>query len=139
MIYPMFAMVLLTFLIAFRLLFLRLKAIKTGQVKLSQFRLNTGDIPDEIIQTTRNYSNLFEIPVLFYAAGATAMAMGTESTMMTIIAWLFVLARVAHSWIHLTSNDVINRFRIYIVANFCVLTIWGLLLVDHATHYTGQA
>lgn len=137
MIYPMFAMVLLTFFVAFRLLFLRLKAIKTGKMKLSQFRLNTGDIPDEITQTTRNYSNLFEIPILFYVAGAIAIAMGTESPMMTIIAWLFVLARGVHSWIHLTTNDVINRFRIYIVANFCVLAIWGLLLVDHATHYTG--
>jgi hypothetical protein len=137
MIYPMFAMVLLTFLIAFRLLFLRIKALKTGSVRLSQFRLNTGDIPDEITQTARNYSNLFEVPVLFYAAGATAIAMGIESAAMTIIAWLFVLARVLHSWVHLTTNDVINRFRIYIVANLCVLAIWGLLLVDHATHYAG--
>lgn len=135
MIYPMFAMVLLTFLIAFRLLFLRIKALKTGRMRLSQFRLNTGDIPDEIVQTARNYSNLFEVPVLFYAAGTTAIAMGTESAAMTIIAWLFVLARAIHSLIHLTTNDVINRFRIYIVANLCVLAIWGLLLVDHATHY----
>ncbi|UUA72981.1 MAPEG family protein [Cellvibrio sp. QJXJ] len=137
MIYPMFAMVLLTFLVAFRLLFLRLKAIKTGSVKLSQFRLNTGEMPDEIAQTARNYSNLFEIPVLFYAAGATAIAMGTESTAMMVAAWLFVFARTAHSIIHLTINDAINRFRTYAFGNLCVLAIWGILLIDHATHYVG--
>lgn len=137
MIYPMFAMVLLTFLVAFRLLFLRLKAIKTGSVKLSQFRLNTGEMPDDIAQTARNYSNLFEIPVLFYAAGATAIAMGTQSMAMVIAAWLFVLARLTHSIIHLTINDVINRFRTYAFGNLCVLVIWGILLIDHANHYVG--
>jgi hypothetical protein len=137
MIYPMFAMVLLTFLVAFRLLFLRLKAVKTGSVRLSQFRLNTGDMPDEITQTARNYSNLFEIPVLFYAAGATAIAMGTDSSAMIVTAWIFVLARLAHSLIHLTTNDVINRFRAYTLGNLCVLVIWGLLLIDHANHYVG--
>ncbi|MFC3115189.1 MAPEG family protein [Cellvibrio fontiphilus] len=137
MIYPMFAMVLLTFLVAFRLLFLRLKAVKTGSVRLSQFRLNTGDMPDEITQTARNYSNLFEIPVLFYAAGATAIAMGTDSSAMIVAAWIFVLARLAHSLIHLTTNDVINRFRAYTLGNLCVLVIWGLLLIDHANHYVG--
>lgn len=137
MIYPMFAMVLLTFLVAFRLLFLRLKAIKTGSVKLSQFRLNTGEMPDDIAQTARNYSNLFEIPVLFYAAGATAIAMGTESMAMVIAAWLFVLARLTHSIIHLTINDVINRFRTYAFGNLCVLVIWGILLLDHAAHFAG--
>lgn len=137
MIYPMFAMVLLTFLVAFRLLFLRLKAVKTGSVRLSQFRLYTGDMPDEISQTARNYSNLFEIPVLFYAAGATAIAMGTDSRAMIIAAWIFVLARLTHSLIHLTTNDVINRFRAYTVGNLCVLVIWGLLLIDHANHYVG--
>lgn len=137
MIYPMFAMILLTFLVAFRLLFLRLKAVKNGAMKLSQFRLNTGEIPDEITQTARNYSNLFEIPVLFYAAGATAIAMGTDSTGLLIAGWVFVLARVFHSIIHLTSNNVIHRFRAYFIGLLSVLVMWGILLVDHATPYAG--
>ncbi|WP_244904480.1 MULTISPECIES: MAPEG family protein [Cellvibrio] len=137
MIYPLFAMVLLTFLVAFRLLFLRIKALKTGSLTLGQFRLNSGDIPDDITQTARNYSNLFEVPVLFYTAGAIAIAMRVDGSAIIIAAWLFVLARAAHSWIHLTSNNVINRFRAYVVGNLCVMALWGLLLVDHATHFVG--
>jgi hypothetical protein len=135
MIYPMFAMVLLTFLVASRLLFLRVKALKAGTLTLSQFRLNSGDIPDNIIQTARNYSNLFEIPVLFYVAGVAAIAMRVDGSAIMVAAWLFVLARVLHSWVHLTTNNVINRFRIYVFGNFCVLAMWGLLLMDHASHY----
>lgn len=135
MLYPMFALVLWTFVIAFRLLFLRVKAIKAGRLTLSQFRFNTGDIPDNILQTSKNYSNLFEIPVLFYVAGAVALALRTDSLAMTIAAWLFVLARIIHSGIHLTSNNVLHRFRAYAFGNLCVMVIWGLLLVDHATHY----
>lgn len=135
MIYPMFAMVLLTFLVASRLLFLRVKALKAGTLTLSQFRLNSGDIPDNIIQTARNYSNLFEIPVLFYVAGVAAIAMRVDGSAIMVAAWLFVLARVLHSWVHLTTNNVINRFRIYVFGNFCVVAMWGLLLMDHASHY----
>lgn len=135
MIYPMFAMVLLTFLVASRLLFLRVKALKAGTLTLSQFRLNSGDIPDNITQTARNYSNLFEIPVLFYVAGVAAIAMRVDGSAIMVAAWLFVLARVLHSWVHLTTNNVINRFRIYVFGNFCVVAMWGLLLMDHASHY----
>ena len=49
MLYAMFAMVLLTFGVAFRMLFLRIKAVKSGLVRISQFRLNTGEIPTDYI------------------------------------------------------------------------------------------
>lgn len=132
MLYAMFAMVLLTFGIAFRMLFLRVKAIKTGQVRISQFRLNTGEIPAEIAQAARNYANLFEIPVLFYIAGTIAIAMNVESTSMIIFAWIFVLSRLVHSWVHLTYNNVIHRMWAFMAGNVCLLIIWGLLLLKHS-------
>ncbi|WP_039913362.1 MAPEG family protein [Cellvibrio mixtus] len=132
MLYAMFAMVLLTFGVAFRMMFLRIKAIKTGQVRISQFRLNTGEMPTEIAQAARNYSNLFEIPLLFYIAGTIAIAMHVESTSMVVCAWLFVLCRLVHSWIHLTYNNVIHRMWAFVASNACILIIWGLLLLKHS-------
>ena len=133
MLYPMFAMVILTFAVAVHLFHLRLKAVKAGEMRLSQFRLNTGEIPDAMAQAARNYANLFEVPVLFYAAGAIALALGIQTPAMVIIAWVFVLARIAHSWIHLHGNNVIHRLRAYMLGNVCVLVIWGVLVVSYAT------
>jgi hypothetical protein len=133
MLYPMFAMVILTCAVAIYLFRLRVRAVKAGQVRLSQFRLNTGEVPDAITQAARNYSNLFEVPVLFYTAGAIAIALGIQVPAMIITAWIFVLARIAHSWIHLTGNNVIHRLRAYMLGNICVLVIWGILVASYAT------
>lgn len=133
MLYPMFAMVILTCAVAIYLFRLRVRAVKAGQVRLSQFRLNTGEVPDAITQAARNYSNLFEVPVLFYTAGAIAIALGIQTPAMIITAWIFVLARIAHSWIHLTGNNVIHRLRAYMLGNICVLVIWGILVASYAT------
>lgn len=133
MLYPMFAMVILTCAVAIYLFRLRVRAVKAGQVRLSQFRLNTGEVPDAITQAARNYSNLFEVPVLFYTAGAIAIALGIQVPAMIITAWIFVLARIAHSWIHLTGNNVIHRLRAYMLGNICVLVIWAILVASYAT------
>lgn len=133
MLYPMFAMVILTCAVAIYLFRLRVRAVKAGQVRLSQFRLNTGEVPDAITQAARNYSNLFEVPVLFYTGGAIAIALGIQVPAMVITAWIFVLARIAHSWIHLTGNNVIQRLRAYMLGNICVLVIWGILVASYAT------
>ena len=133
MLYPMFAMVILTFVVAIHLFRLRVKAVKAGELRLSQLRLNTGEIPDTMVQAARNYSNLFEIPVLFYAAGAAALALGIQPPALVITAWVFVLARIVHSWIHLRSNNVIHRLRAYMLGNICVLVLWGILVASYAT------
>lgn len=133
MLYPMFAMVILTCAVAIYLFRLRVKAVKAGEIRLSQFRLNTGEVPDAINQAARNYSNLFEVPVLFYTAGAIAIALGIQVPAMIITAWIFVLARIVHSWIHLTGNNVIHRLWAYMLGNICVLVIWGILVASYAT------
>lgn len=135
MLYAMFAMVLLTFGVAFRLLFLRVRAVKSGQVKISQFRTSTGEMPGEMVQAARNYSNLFEAPLLFYIAGAIAIAMDVESNTMILFAWTFVVSRLAHSWIHLTYNNVIHRLWAFMAGNLCILAIWGLLLLKHSADW----
>ena len=134
MIYPMFALILLTFAVAGRLLYLRIRAVKTGQVRLSQFRLNQGEQPDNMVQAARNYSNLFEVPVLFYTGGVAAIALGLETTAILVLAWLFVACRLLHSWIHLTNNNVITRLRAFLAGNLCVLAIWLVLIWEHVKH-----
>ncbi|RYZ94551.1 MAG: hypothetical protein EOP47_27650 [Sphingobacteriaceae bacterium] len=134
MIYPMFAMIFLTFLVGAQLFRLRLKAVKSGKVRLSSFRLNTNtDTPPDMLQAMRNYSNLFEVPVLFYVAGTLAIATHIEAVSITLLAWLFVAARAVHSWIHLTYNNVIHRMQAFMAGNVCLILIWILLLLNYAS------
>lgn len=134
MVYAMFTMIVLTFAIAIYLFILRVNAVKKGQVKLSQFRLNNNaDVPDRLVQAARNYSNLFEVPLLFYIAGVVALALHLENTTLIILSWMFVISRLAHSWIHLTSNNVLHRLKAFMFGNICVLLMWAILVWQYAT------
>jgi hypothetical protein len=135
MLYPMFAMILLTFTVAGYLLNMRIAAIKAGQVKLSSFRLNNAeDMPVKMLQAARNYTNLFEMPVFFYAAGCVALTLHLDAFSMIILSWLFVFSRAVHSWIHLTSNNVIRRLQAFMAGNICVLLIWIIMVWKYALH-----
>jgi hypothetical protein len=133
MLYSMFAMIILTGIVSVRLLFLRVVAVKKGKVNIGQFRLNNStDIPNEIAQAAKNYANLFEMPVLFYAVGILALTLQLQNTPMVILSWVFVASRVLHSWIHLTYNNVIHRLQAFLLGVFSVFALWILLVWEYA-------
>ena len=41
-----------------------------------------------------------------------------------MLAWLFVLARIAHAYVHTTSNHVPTRFNVFAVGVFVLLVMW---------------
>jgi hypothetical protein len=69
LIFPMFAMVLLTFSTLARLFLARNKSVAEGEVNPQYFRVYQGGAePEASAKLARHFANLFEAPVLFYAA-----------------------------------------------------------------------
>jgi hypothetical protein len=133
----MFAMIILTFVVAGYLLKLRIKAVKSGAVKLSAFRLNNAEeMPTNMQQASRNYSNLFEVPTFFYIAGTLAIVLHLQTPSMIVLSWFFVAARIVHSWIHITSNNVIRRLQAFIASNICMLLMWVILVWEYSFKHT---
>ena len=132
MIYAMFAMLVLTGVVAGYLLRMRIAAVKSGEVRLSNFRLNTGEMPTKMLQASRNYSNLFEVPVFFFTICTLAVALHLETNAMVILSWAFVASRIVHSWIHITYNNVVHRLVAFLAGNLIVVVLWILVLMDYA-------
>lgn len=131
MFYPMFAMVILSIGVALYLFSLRVRLSKAGEVDPRVFKLNKSkDIPDVLVQTSNNFSNLFEIPVLFYAACLAAIVTSQQTITLQILAWLFVLSRIIHTYIHLTRNKIIPRLFAFISGVILVLIMWIVLLLQ---------
>ena len=131
LLYPMFAMVLLTFIIACIAVKVRLASVKTGEVSPKYFRLMDGqNVPDLITKTTRNFNNQFEIPTLFYVACTLYICFGIESGTALFFAWMFILLRVAHSYIHLTYNHILHRMLTFWASFMCVMVLWINLLIQ---------
>lgn len=135
MFYPMFVMVLLTWVIAVVLIIRRVRAVKNRQLNLGYFRLNRGEQtpPPEVVATANHFSNLFEVPVLFYVAGVLALVWNFQPPLLVALAWIFVIARVAHAFIHITYNKLMHRTLAFGISFLSVLLIWLLLAVQLAS------
>ena len=128
MIYPMFALVLLTFFVGVRLGATRLAHARSGKVKGSYYRLMQGDAPpDGELKLARNFSNLFETPVLFYVFGAIVIAKSLASPLPLALAWGYVALRAVHTAIHLGRNHPLHRFLAFLASNILLLAMWAWL------------
>jgi hypothetical protein len=123
-----FALVILTFIVLFTLGFKRFKAAKNKEVDVNYYKLyQESSEPKSIRKFARNFSNLFEVPVLFYAAVAITIALNLATSALLYLAWTYVALRYFHSYIHCTSNKVITRFRIYVISCLVLIAYWVIL------------
>lgn len=125
MIYPLFALVMLTYLVMLITVRTRLRSVRSGQVSITYYSLMQGaEVPDFITKTSNHFRNLFEVPVLFYAAGLLYIALDLDEPLPVQAAWIFVGARLLHTLIHLSYNNVLHRLIVFGFANISVLVMW---------------
>lgn len=135
----MSALVFWTFLIALKMFAGRVLAVMNGQVSRKYFQAYiAGQPPDHLVITQRHFANLFEVPVLFYAACLAAMWMPGSVTGLLICAWIFVASRIAHSFFHLGRNRLYPRMSSFFVGVFAVMTMWGILTFNAFMLTTGN-
>jgi len=132
MIYPMFVMVLLIVVVAGLNLTWRIRAVKQRKVSARYFKLyssETSEVPDYLLAGARNFSNLFEFPMLFLLTCVLVLSLGLQSVAFVVLAWVFVLSRVLHSIIHMSYNHIIHRLLAFKVGVLSVFIMWLILLV----------
>ncbi len=129
LIYPMFAMVVLTVIVLGVMLRSRIRAVKSKDVPLNFFKTYEGSIPEYVAVPARHFTNLFETPVLFYVACLAAMIISNTGVTVVVLAWMYVALRAAHAFVHLGSNSVFLRMRIYAASWVVLLALWIALLV----------
>ena len=59
------------------------------------------------------------MPVLFYVLTVLAVITKQADLLFVLLAWVFVLSRLAHAYIHVTSNDLRLRGRCSASAWWC--------------------
>jgi len=134
LVYPMFAMVLLTFAVAVVLFRARIRAVREGHTAVSYFRTFAGSPPEQefLAKPTRHFSNLFEQPTLFYAGCLAALVAGVTDAGAVTLAWVYVATRLAHTWVHLRGNRLRHRVPIYFASWLALLALWIYVCVAGA-------
>jgi hypothetical protein len=128
--YPVFAMFVLVAAVLFRMRGLRFAAVRADPARAEFYRAFPDDSePEPLRVVARHFSNLFEMPVLFYVGVLMIYVTHHVSVWQVAGAWLYVALRYAHTVVHLTSNSVIVRFSLYFASAFVLLAMWATLFV----------
>ncbi len=120
----------LTFVVYFVMVRGRVAAVRAKQVRTSQYVLVEGE-PPHLARVTNSVRNQFELPVLFYALVLMLVAVNRVTMLDVILAWVFVVLRVAHYFAHTRGENVVVRMRVFGFGLFVViaLAIHALVIV----------
>jgi hypothetical protein len=106
----------------------RRKMVQTGKIRKSDYRENR-DEPAESLFVKNCLANQFELPVLFYACCILLYITEADNLIAVLLAWIFVVLRYAHAFVHVTSNRVSYRSPLFAAGYIVLGAMWVWLAV----------
>jgi hypothetical protein len=132
--FPVIALVFLTLGILVLMGRRRFAAIRSGKIPVGFFKdyqqREPFLIPEKVQLATRNYVNLFELPILFYALIPLLILSDKADHVTLYFSWLFVLMRYIHSLVHVTTNKLKHRMRSFAIGGLILIVLWGRFFVQ---------
>src|ERR1051326_394152 len=126
---PLFVMVALTFALLVWMGAVRVAAVRRGEVRVKDIALGQSNWPLRVQQISNCYHNQFQLPVLFYVLTILALLLRTADLLFVVMAWIFIVLRILHATIHLTSNHVGRRFQAFAAGAVVLLLMWAVFAV----------
>lgn len=123
---PVFVQVALTFALLFWMGAVRTEAVRRGEARLRDTALGDPNWPPRVRQISNCYHNQLQLPLLFYVLVILAYDLRKADYVFVIAAWVFVVSRLVHAYIHTTSNLVPRRFFAFLVGAVVLLLMWAL-------------
>lgn len=121
---PVFAHVLLVFILLFWMGKERRGALVSREVHLRDIALGEPNWPTKATQLANCLKNQFEFPVLFYVLVALALPLRQTDLLFVLLSWVFVVTRYAHAGIFVTSNNVKQRSLAFSAGVIVLLVMW---------------
>ena len=129
---PVLLQVLLTLTVYVFLVSAKVRAMKTGLVDMARRALYDDAWPEGVMKINNNIRNQFELPVLFYVVSIALWILDAVGIVVLAAAWLFVVSRIVHAYVHIVPNYVPHRRRVFtlgwlMVVAMTLLAVWKLL------------
>ena len=126
---PVFVEVGLTFFLVFWMARLRMAALNSGTVKPDEINLRQQRWPTQATQVANCFHNQLELPMLFNVVVALILITSTNSFVFVLLAWIFVLARLVHAYVHTGHNDVRQRSMAMAVCAVALFLMWVIFAI----------
>ena len=127
---PTFVQVALTLGLLIWMGSLKVRAVRAGEVQIRDIGLGQANWPKPILQVAGAYRNQLELPSLFYLLVVLALILGRATGVLVLLAWLFVLSRLLHALIQVTTNNVPRRFIVFSAGLAILVVMWLLFALS---------
>ena len=97
--------------------------VKEHNVDLKQAALDNQAWPDSVRKASNCIANQFETPLLFYTLCMMLAFTGNTDWVNLTLAWLYILLRYIHAYIHIGSNFVPYRMRFFALSVVIILVL----------------
>lgn len=126
---PLLVQVGLTFVLLYMMAFARVGALQRRELKVSDIALRQPKWPQRPTQIANAFHNQLETPLLFYLLVVLLVVTSTSSAIFVTLAWVYVVLRLLHALIHVSNNNVQQRFYAFAAGTFVLLAMWVLFAV----------
>jgi hypothetical protein len=130
---PLFVEVILTFTLPFWAGALRRRDLRAGTVKPEDIGLREPNWPKRTTQVSNAYNNQTELPILFYVLTILAYVSHHAGYLFIVLAWIFVVLRVLHTCVHVTSNNPNLRGPLFGLGSVVLAIMWAIFIVQELT------
>lgn len=129
--WPVFAFVLLVFVVAGTMLGQRLAHMRRNPPRAADFASGAAASRyfEPVSRAADNLRNLFELPVLFLVLVPLLTGTRQAGIAQVLLAWIFVILRAGHSWAHI-GGRVRLRFRLFLASAAILAAMWIGFLID---------
>jgi len=77
-----------------------------------------------VLLTSNSLANQFQLPVLFYVLCLMLLQIGHTTNLVVSLAWLFVVTRWVHAYVHVSSNYIPARFISFLIGALTLLSLF---------------
>lgn len=126
---PLFVQVVLTFVLYCWMAYYRVRLIRRGAVHPRNVALREPNWPPHVLQVSNAAHNQLETPVLFYVLTILAIITRHADVLFVVLAWIFLLARIAHAYVHVTTNRISRRGGLFGIGLLVLMIMWLIFIV----------
>jgi hypothetical protein len=126
---PLFVQILLSLGLYWWLAYYRVTLVRSGAVRPRDIALREPNWPPHPTQVSNAALNQLELPVLFYVLTILEIVTRHADLIFVVLAWIFVLSRLAHAYVHTTSNRIGKRGPLFGIGLLVLTIMWLIFIV----------
>ena len=103
--------------------------VKSGNFDREKAAMNNEAWSKPVVLTSKSLANQFQLPVIFYVLCLVLASIDAVTMTILVVAWIFVVTRYVHAYVHVSTNYVPVRMRVFLLGALSLVVLFGLTVM----------